>query len=285
MPQLRRPTRRSGHPIACSAASIAPSTPITIGALTCPMCPIRNDRPSKSRTPIPKRDAHQLLADPCQLDRVDIAGADRGDRVRALDRLADVQRQPARRRPRLDGRPNRLGQHPVPLPAWIEALLGDHPQRLTDPEQMGDRWCAAVSQVVRPVLGAGRPVPVAGAQIGVLVSGEGPRARPHEAEPGRGHQSLLGRCQRQVDAPLVHLEPLAAHRRDAVDHQQRRMTGSVDRGPDRRDVVADRRRGVGVHGQHRLDLAIRVGSQPLLRAGPDRWPGPTHRSPTRPARR
>ena len=51
------------------------------------------------------------------------------------------------------------------------------------------------------------------------------------------------------------------------------MIGGVDRPPDRGDVVAHRRAGVDVHGEHRFDRAVGVGPQTFLDvAGIDRRP-------------
>src|SRR5262249_48442103 len=48
------PEPPTGAPIASRAASIVPSVPSTIGGLTCPMCPIRNARPSNGCSAMPR---------------------------------------------------------------------------------------------------------------------------------------------------------------------------------------------------------------------------------------
>ena len=132
---------------------------------------------------------------------------------------------------------------------------------------MRHRRRAAVAQVVRTVLRTMRPVPVAGPQPGVLVRRPRLRAGPHEPETGRHHQTLLRRGDGDVDTPLVHEVPVAAERGDAVDHQQRRVIGGVDRPADGGDVVAHRRAGVDVHREDRLDRPVGVGPQARLDVG------------------
>ena len=55
-----------------------------------------------------------------------------------------------------------------------------------------------------------------------------------EAQARRQHQAFLRAADGDVDAPLVVAIVDRAERRDGVDQQQRRMSGRVDRAPDRR---------------------------------------------------
>ena len=48
--------------------------------------------------------------------------------------------------------------------------------------------------------------------------------------------------------------------------EQRRMAGGVERRAQAGDVVAHRRGGVGLHGQHGLDPPLGIGAQPRLEA-------------------
>ena len=181
-------------------------------------------------------------------------------------RAARARRAPPMPRPR---RGRASASTPVALPALLEALLVDHPQRLAQPEQV--RRPAACRRSAgnadRPRCGTSNPsssVRMSAWRWAASAFGPG----PHEAQAGRHHQTLLRGGEGDVDTPRVHLELLAADRGDAVDHQQRRVVGSVEGAANRRHVVAGRRGGVGVHHQHRLDLSLGVGSQPLLdRAG------------------
>lgn len=90
---------------------------------------------------------------------------------------------------------------------------------------------------------------------------ERPLVDEDEAQPGRHHQPLLRRGDRDVDAPGVHLEAVAAERCHRVDHQERRVVGSVDGGSDGSDVVADRRGGVDVGDEHGFGAAVGVGGE------------------------
>ncbi len=112
---------------------------------------------------------------------------------------------PSRRRPGVDRGVHRPGRAPRGGPTRRRAPPRDHRQRLAEAVHVRHRRRAAVAQVVRPVLRAVRPVPVAGPQAGVLVGGPRLGAGPHEAEPGRHHQPLLRGGDGDVDAPLVHL--------------------------------------------------------------------------------
>ena len=88
-----------------------------------------------------------------------------------------------------------------------------------------------------------------------------------EAEARRRHQALLRAGHRDVDAPCVHLERHAAERGHGIDHEQRGMTGRLDRLADRLDVVIGARGGIDLHGDDRLDAVILVLPQPRLDLG------------------
>src|SRR3546814_8818875 len=83
----------------------------------------------------------------------------------------------------------RLCQQAVALEDRLQAFLEQHVDRLAQAEQQVLGRRAAVFLVVQRPVALG-PVPVGGAQSGVLVRLEGTRARRHEAETGRRNQAL-----------------------------------------------------------------------------------------------
>ena len=84
---------------------------------------------------------------------------------------------------------------------------------------MSDRWGARVVAVHVAAVLTSFPVEVTNTTISSGVGCECFLARPHERDAWRDHQALLAAGQGDVDAPLVHQELFAAHRRDAVDHE------------------------------------------------------------------
>jgi hypothetical protein len=159
-----------------------------------------------------------------------------------------------------------LGEQRVTADRRVEALLEEHVERLAQAEEQMLRRGAPVLLVVGFAV-AERPIPVAGAEIRVLVDGERALIGGHERQPGRGHQPLLGARHRDVDAPLVHLERHAAERRHRIHHQQGGVPDGRDRAMDRRDVVDHPGRGVDLDDEDGLDLARGIGGQTLRERG------------------
>ena len=196
----------------------------------------------------------------------------RGHRPGPHRRVRQVQPHRPAGGPDAKGRPDRRRQHLVPPPDIPDPLRPDHVKR--DPQAVKVmRRCRPVE--VMPVFLRVRPRP----PVPVTRDAARPFPRPvgavveeDKAHPRRHHQPLLAGRHHHVDAPGVHLEPVAAQRRDAVRHQKRGMPHPVQRRPQPRHVVPDRRGRVHMHRQHRADAALRVGSQPLL--DPPQIPGP-----------
>ena len=84
-----------------------------------------------------------------------------------------------------------------------------------------------------------------------------PRAPPapsrhrQDAQAGRQHEAFLEPGDGAVHAPRVLVEFDRGDRRDAVDHQKRRMVGGVERRAHALDVRSDAGRGLVVGGEDR----------------------------------
>ena len=124
-----------------------------------------------------------------------------------------------------------------------------------------NRRGAGIFAVMLEALAFG-PVPIGRSQAGGLVHLAGAVVGGDEAEAGRRHQAFLRSGHRDIDAPRVHLERHAAERSDGIDHEQRRVTGRLDRLADGFDVVDHARGGIDLDAKDRLDGVILVLPQP-----------------------
>src|SRR5699024_7736078 len=74
-------------------------------------------------------------------------------------------------------------------------------------------------------------------------------------------EALLRAGYRDVHTPFVHAKVHGANGADAVDEQQGRMPGVVDRAAHGGDIAGDAGRGFVVTYQHDLDFVAAVGRQ------------------------
>ena len=165
--------------------------------------------------------------------------------------------------PRLDRPAGAFREPVVPREDVLEALLLEHGEGLTQAVQHRER--RGIREVARGVrLSHVAEVEEDARQLGLLVQRERLLARAHDAESRRQHESLLGACHREIDAPLVHPEIDAGDRAHAVDHQERRMPGIVQRLAHGAHIAGDAGRGLVVREEHRLDLVLLVGGERFL---------------------
>ena len=163
----------------------------------------------------------------------------------------------------IDRRSRRGGEPLVTREHIVEPLFEQHRDRLAQPvEQVGRRRVGKEALRVRlqhflPIeIGARHPV---GSRGGARLL----RDRV-EAEAGRQHETLLRATDADVDLPFVMPVVDRPERGDGVDHQQRGMSGPVDRGADVADTAGGAGRGLVVDDHHRLDRVRGI----LLRAWP-----------------
>jgi hypothetical protein len=86
------------------------------------------------------------------------------------------------------------------------------------------------------------------------------------AEAGWEHQPFLRSGDSQIDTPTIHAEIDAGNGADAVYVEHRRMRGSIDRAPYRRNVTCHPCRGLVVNDQHAFDRVRLVRPQRFLDA-------------------
>ena len=145
----------------------------------------------------------------------------------------------------------------------FKAFFLDHRDGLVQTVKVVRRGGAV--EVMREDLGrgAGAPIPVTADAGHLFAQGVGLVVEKDKAHAGGCHQPLLRAGDHHVDAPGVHLEPVAAERGHAIGHQKGRVAGGVHRVAGGLDVVPDAGRGIGVDGKNRLDLPLRVGAEPF----------------------
>ena len=143
---------------------------------------------------------------------------------------------------------------------------------------------AAIFLVVLGALAEG-PVPVERDQIGALVGGHRPCSGGDKGKPRRGHQALFARLSRSGRRPR-HPSRRERQPSEAIvsTMKQCRVSGRVDRAPQRRNVVDHARSRVDLHHQHRLDCAGRVRGKPRRHRPADRPSGASRRQAPRPPR-
>ncbi len=199
-----------------------------------------------------------LLAIALQRERIVAVRHDhRRDRVRPLAWLGDVEAEYLAFRPDRDRAANRFGQQAMAQEHVLELFVEQHVNRLTQREQQVNRRGAGIFPVMLGAFAFG-PVPIGRPQSGRLMHLAGAVVGGDEAEAGRRHQALLRAGHGDVDAPRIHLERHAAEGGDRIDHEQRRVTGGLDRLADGFDVVDGARGGIDLHRQDRLDFVILV---------------------------
>ena len=98
--------------------------------------------------------------------------------------------------------------------------------------------------------------------LGGLVGGQRLVAHRVERHARRQHQALLRAANGDVDAPFVVAIVGGCERRNCVDHEQRRMTGGIDRLADFGDRGQRAGRGLVMQDADRLDLLGLVVAQP-----------------------
>ena len=126
-------------------------------------------------------------------------------------RVRDIQPQ-GLGAPGLERRPDRPRQQRVPRARPLEPLLEDHVERVAQPEQVMRRR-GPVEKLPKVLRGHPRPpVPVGRDAVAPPAPGR-PGVEEDEPHPRRRHQPLLAGRHHDVDAPCVHLEPVAAQAR------------------------------------------------------------------------
>ena len=174
---------------------------------------------------------------------------DRGDRRRILGRvLVQVFEAPG-----LDGAAGRLGEALVAREHVIEAFLvqhvdagGEAVQHLRRRRVREEADLVHVQHLVPRKEGL--------RQLRRLVGGNRLVADRVERHAGRQHQALLRAADRDVHAPFVVAIVGRGEGGDGVDHEQRRMTGGVDRLADLGDRGQRAGRGLVVQHADGLDL-------------------------------
>ncbi len=152
------------------------------------------------------------------------------------------------------------------VPDCLDPLGLDQVERGAQPVEVMRGGRAAEILVEHLRVGAVRPVPVARHGTDALARLCRLVGKPHEAKTGGHHQALLAGGDGHVDAPGVHLEPVAGQRGDAIGHQECRVARCVKNVSQRLDIVSNRGGCIHMRGQHGADRMARVGAQRRLDA-------------------
>ena len=189
---------------------------------------------------------------------------DGGDGVRVPARVLGAGLQT----PGRDGLAGGLAEHRVAVIDVLQAFLEQAGERLAQAVEqrqrrgVGEVAGAVLLLVVFPVeVDAGEPVVAARGALGGL---ERLLADANHAEAGGEHQALLGAGDGAVDLPLVGVERQRADRGHAIDEEQGRVAGGVDRLAHGADVGGHAGRGLVMDHHDGLDLVVLVGAQGLL---------------------
>ena len=253
-PQRRHPSRRSAHPSTWSAASTTPSTPRIDRGADVTHVGDPEGAPGEIEEPDAERDAHPVAADLRQAGGVDRAGRGSSSPSRRGARVATNSDSPSGA-----AQASTAARTAPASTAWRCHRCSSPSSSIIrsasrNPNKCDDRRRAAEAEVLRPFLQPERPVPVARAHVGACGGPPAPAAPAHTNPSPGGVISPFCEAARVTSTPHSSISYCShAHRGDAVDHQQRRMVGGVERPADGGNVVASRRGGVGLHHQHRLD--------------------------------
>ena len=180
--------------------------------------------------------------------------------------MAGAELQP----PGGDGLAHALGQAMMALEDLLQPLALQQIERSAQAAQQGGR--RGIGEIA-VLVGAGHVGEIEIAAEGFGLGGRGHRLRGdgHDGEARGQHEALLRAGDRQIDAPFVHAEIDAGDGADAIDIEQGRMAGGIQRPAQRRDIAGDAGRRLVMADQHRLDAMGLVGGE-ALGIGLDRRP-------------